>query len=266
MVDGRAFTSRDRLDAEPVAIISESLARTLWPRTRAVGQRLRGYELSVSRRDSSLVIRTVVGVVPNIRQSPTDSLVSDVYVPIFQAPTRFASIAATGAGAAVDWTTTLRRATRSVDPEATVSPPKVLATSVADQMRRPRFLGWLFAAFGIFAFSIGVLGVYAVTAYGIRQREREIAVRIAVGADRRSLVRMFILQAGGQLALGLTLGVVAAIAVGRLLTTELFGTAAVEPATFALVGALLGLASSVAVAWPAWRAGGLNPTMSLRAP
>ena len=145
-------------------------------------------------------------------------------------------------------------------------PTRLLSASIDDQMRRPRFLASLFAAFGFFAFAIGVLGVYAVTAYGVRQREREIAVRIAVGADRRSLVGMFLRQAGAQLAVGLVLGIFAAVAVGHLLASELFGTASADPMTFGLVGALLGLASGIAVAWPAWRAGGLNPTISLRAP
>jgi putative ABC transport system permease protein len=265
LIDGRAFTSLDRVDAEPVVIISESLARALWPRTRAVGQRLRGYELSMSRRDSSPVVRTVVGVVRDVRQSATDSLTSDMYVPMLQAPTRFASIAAVSSDPVMDWTATLRRAVRSVDPEATVSPAKPLSRSVDEQMRRPRFLASLFTAFGTFAFGVGIIGVYAVAAYGVRQREREIAVRIAVGADRRSVVRMFVQQAGGQLALGLALGCFAAIGVRSVLAAELFGTAALEPLTFAVVGALIGLASSAAVAWPAWRAGGINPTAALRA-
>jgi putative ABC transport system permease protein len=265
VIDGRAFTPRDRLDAEPVAMVSESFARAMWPGSRAVGRRLRVYERADNSGDSVLAVRTVVGVVRDVRQSATDSLVMDAYVPLFQAPTRFATIVATPRGAHVDWGNVLRRVARSVDPEATLSTPKLLSASVDDQMRRPRFLASLFGAFGALAFGIGVLGVYAVTAYGVRQREREIAVRVAVGADRRSVMRMFLRQAGGQVALGLLLGAFAAIAVGRLLASELFGTAGAEPATFVIVGALLGLASGIAVAWPAWRAGGVNPTDSLRA-
>jgi putative ABC transport system permease protein len=266
VMDGRVFTPRDRLGAERVVVISESLARALWPRERAVGRRLRMYEQRDNDRDSTLVVRTVVGVVRDVRQSATDSLLSDAYVPLLQIPSRFASIVAAPGDPAVDWTTTLRRAVRSIDPEVTVSPPRLLSASVDDQMRRPRFLASLFAAFGFFAFAIGVLGVYAVTAYGVRQREREIAVRIAVGADRRRLVGMFLRQAGGQIVVGLGFGTFAAAAVGRLLASELFGTATGKPMTFALVGGLLGLAAGIAVAWPAWRAGGVNPTISLRAP
>ena len=87
-----------------------------------------------------------------------------------------------------------------------------------------------------------------------------------MGADRRSVVRMFLRQAGGQLAVGLGLGVLAAAGAGRLLAGELFGTARMEPTTLVFVGLLLGLASGIAVAWPAWRAGGVNPTSALRAP
>jgi len=205
-------------------------------------------------------------VVRDVRQTATDSLLTDLYVPLFQAPARFASIVAAPAIPSVDWTNTLRRAVRSVDAEATLSPPKLLSASVDDQLRRPRFLASLFAAFGFFAFAIGILGVYGVTAYGVRQREREIAVRIAVGADRRNVVRLFLRQAGVQLTLGLALGVFAAVAVGRVLSAQLFGTAAAEPDMLALVGVALGLATASAVAWPAWRAGGMNLTTSLRDP
>lgn len=266
LIDGRAFTPRDRLDAEPVVMISESLARSVWPASRAIGRRVSVYEPGTGGRDSTLVTRTIVGVVRDVRQSPTDSVLADMYVPLLQTPQRFTSIVATSPSPQMDWNVTLRRALRSIDAEATLSPPKALSVSMDEQMRRPRFLASLFAAFGTFAFAIGVLGVYAVTAYGVRQREREIAVRIAVGADRGSLVRMFLRQAGVQLTLGLVLGVFAAAGIGRVLVAELFGAASIEPATFAFVGGLLGLASAIAVAWPAWRAGGANPTNSLRAP
>jgi putative ABC transport system permease protein len=264
VMDGRPFSASDRLGSEPVAMVSQSLARTLWPRQRAIGQRVRMYDQA--GQDSTLVIRTVVGVVADVRQSATDSVLADAYVPLLQVPSRFAAIVALPTVPSTDLTATVRRVVRTIDPEATVSPARALSASIDDQMRRPRFLASLFAAFGFFAFAIGVLGVYAVTAYGVRQREREIAVRIAVGADRNSVVRMFLRQAGVQLAFGLVLGIFAASAVARVLASQLFGTAATEPATFALVGGLLGLASAVAVAWPAWRAGSVNPTTSLRAP
>jgi ABC-type antimicrobial peptide transport system permease subunit len=170
------------------------------------------------------------------------------------------------ADSSVDMAAVLRRAVRSVDAEAALGTPKLLSVSAGEQMRKPRFLASMFAAFGVFAFAIGVLGVYGVTAYGVRQREREIAVRIAVGANRSGLVSMFLRQGGRQIVFGLALGIVAATAVGRLLASELFGTPSIDTATFAVVGALLGVASGAAVVWPAWRAAGMNPTVSLRAP
>jgi ABC-type antimicrobial peptide transport system permease subunit len=219
--------------------------------------------------DSSLVARAVVGVVDDVRQSPTDAQVADVYVPLVQAPTRFAAIVVKSrqpTRGAVDFATSLRRTVKLIDPEATVGQPQALSTIIDDQVRRPRFLLALFGAFGLFAGAIGVLGVYAVTGYSAQQREREIAVRIAVGAERRSVVRMFLRQAARQLTLGLALGLFAAWGMGRLLMAQLFGTSPIAPVTLGVIAVMLTTACGCAVAWPAWRASGLDPTTSLRAP
>lgn len=112
---------------------------------------------------------------------------------------------------------------KEIDPEITVGAVQPLQSAVDEQLSRPRFLATLFASFGLFAMLLALMGVYGVIAYAVRQREHEVAVRMAVGADAKSIMRLFIGDGALVLAFGVSLGSLAAWGMGRLLGSQLFG-------------------------------------------
>ena len=263
LMRGRRFDGSDRGRAS-VAIVSESAAQLLWPGGDPIGQTLRIVEDDVARRDTVTVTRTVVGVVRDVRQAPTDSLTAEVYIPLLQAPSRFLAVVARTTRPLAAWESDIRRAVTAIDREVAVSNPRDVSLERREQLSRPRFLITVFALFGGFATLLGVMGLYAVIAYAVRQREHEVAVRIAVGADGRSITSLFVREGMIVTALGLIAGVAGAVSVGRLLESQLFGIRATDPLTLAGSAMLLGVAAFLAVWWPARRAAATDPVIALR--
>jgi putative ABC transport system permease protein len=265
VIQGRALNDADREGGLPVAVISESLARRHWPNNSAVGSRVRMVERGANREDTATILRTVVGVVRDVRQTPTDAEISDTYIPLSQVADRYASIVVQSTVSSAEWSAVLRRLMKGVDPDVNVEPAKGLAEIVDSQLSRPRFLASVFAAFGVFASMLGVMGLYVVIAYTVKQREHEVAIRMAVGADARRVFSLFLMDAGRVLGVGIALGAVAAVGIGRLLATQLFGVTRVDVATLLVTAVVLVGACLVAVWRPARRAGRIDPVAALRA-
>jgi predicted permease len=259
---GRGLLPADRAGAEAVAVVSETLARRLGPPGSAVGRRIR----TPAERASGAAAgewRTVVGVVGDTRQTHTDVDQRDVYVPFLQAPARYASLYFPSDGQralTIEW---LRETVARIDPAVLVSGDVTgsnrLAAEESRQLAGPRFLLSVLAAFAIFALLLAVLGMYGVTAYTVRQREREVAIRIAVGASVRAVVAMFLKEAGLVLLAGVAAGLLGAAAVARLLASQLYGVEPLDPATLvAACGFIVGAA--LLAAWlPATRAAAGDP-------
>ncbi|MGH7712583.1 MAG: FtsX-like permease family protein, partial [Gemmatimonadaceae bacterium] len=214
LLQGRRFTPSDRGRSEPVALISETAARRLWPNGSAIGRRLRLEDEQATPQDSTRIARTVVGVVRDVRHSPTDEQPADVYVPMLQSPERFSRIVMRATGVEGSWLDQLRRVLKAIDPEATVGSVQSLSSAVDEQLARPRFLATMFAIFGLLATVLTLLGVYGVIAYAVKQREHEVAVRMAVGADSRSIVRLFMGDGALIVAAGIALGLFGAFGIG----------------------------------------------------
>jgi predicted permease len=261
---GRPFTPADRLGSEPVAIVSESLARRLWPDGTAIGRRL-GVAQEQPQGPPAVVERLIVGVAGDVRQGPADDDLADVYLPMRQAPSRFAFLFVRTAGQPATAIAALRRAVREVDPDLVVQNPRPLEAIVAETTSRPRFLASLLGFFAVAAAIFALVGVYGVIAYAVRQREREIAVRLAIGADPRRIVSLFVRQGGAILAVGLAFGVLATVAAGRVIESQLIGVPARDPLAIAAAVAAFGTAGLLAVWWPARRAAATDPAIALRA-
>ena len=135
---------------------------------------------------------------------------------------------------------------------------------VERQLARPRFLASLFGAFGLFASLLGVIGLYAVISYAVKQREHEIAIRIAVGAGARAILNLFLREGIVVLLAGIAVGVLASVGLGRLIESQLFGVRAVDARTLAVASIGLGVASMLAIWWPARRATRTDPIIALR--
>ena len=261
---GRAFTAADRPGTEPVALVSRSLARQLWPAADAVGQYLDVAE-EQDQGEPIPISRAIVGIVDDVRQGPSDEDLADVYIPLLQSAGRFTFVLMRTAGPPANWLLPLRSAFREIDPELSVQTARPLQTAVDELTARPRFLAWLLGAFALTSTLLALVGVYGVTAYAIRHREREIAVRMALGADPARLTRLFVQQGGTILTAGLALGVLAAMAAGGLIESQLFGVTARDP--LALLSAIVAFAvvGLFAIWWPARRAASTDPAVALRA-
>lgn len=262
---GRGFSAADRGPGAPVALVSEALARRLWPEGAAIGQTIRVMHRRFDTGDPVEVRRTVVGVVGDVRHTPTDEETAIVYVPLLQEPGRHARVLVRASGTAERWGRELRRVAAAIDPEAALSDVRRLADYAADRLARPRFLAALFSGFGAFATGLALLGVYGVVAFVVEQREREVAVRIAVGASGGAVLRLFAREAAGMLAAGLGTGLLAAVLLGRILRTQLYGVPAVEPFTLAAAALLVTTGMALATWWPARRATRIDPALVLRA-
>jgi putative ABC transport system permease protein len=258
---GRAFTPADRQGSAPVAIVSETLARRLWPNADPRGQHI---ETPPPQGSTEPRRRVVVGVAGDVRQGPSDAELADVYVPLLQEPTRFAFALVRTTGSPDRTLTALGNAVSAVDPEIALDRPVPMQQLVDRMNAGSRFLAALLGGFAAAAVALSLVGLYGAIAYAVRQREREIAVRVAIGADPAAIVRLFVRQGGVILLGGLAVGVPAAFAVGRVIESQLFGVTAFDPFGLAAASAAFGVAALLATWWPARRAAATDPAIALR--
>ena len=263
LLAGRLFTGADRIGTEPVAIISESFARRISPAGSPLGSRV-AVPQSQERGQPMPVHRAVVGIVADVRQSTSDVDLADVYVPMLQAPTRFAFVLARTAGAPAPVLPAVKTALRDVDPQFAVDRARPMQVIVDEMTLRPRFLASLLGWFALVAVTLALVGVYSVIAYAVRQREREIAVRLAVGAEPSNITQLFVRQGSVVVAVGLAVGIAAALGAARLIESQLFGVTARDPLAIGAAAAAFGIAGLLAVWWPARRAAATDPAIALR--
>jgi hypothetical protein len=259
---GREFTAADRLGTEPVAVVSETLARRLWPTGSAVGRQIRVAEGDMPGSPFG-PWRTIVGVVGDIRQGYEDSDMRDLYLPLLQSPGRFASVHVRTDRSLSFWEKSVRAAATELDPYALIGN----ATTIVSEDRQrtgTRFLTSLLTGFAAFAALLAVLGIYGVTGYAVQQREREIAVRVAVGASRSAIIRLFLKEGVRVLAIGLGLGLFGAFWAVRILESQVFGVQPFDLATRVAACALMTAAGLFAVWWPARRAAARDPMLVLK--
>lgn len=271
--DGMSFTADDRPGGAPVVVISESLAGRLWPDDRAVGRLLR---VPVHDENGSLtertVLRTVVGVAADVSQLSTDGRGPaadrdrlDVYVPFRQHAGRFAFLYASEDGLrGQGMEDTLRRTVAAIAPDAAVGTPRRLQDAIDEVLGRPRRLAWLLSVLALAATLLAMVGVYSVLAYAVRQREREIGVRLALGATPGHVVRLFVSEGSRLIAAGLIGGIGGALVIGRALETQRFGVRAVEPRLLFAAVALVTACGVIACWWPARRAAHIGAAEVLR--
>jgi putative ABC transport system permease protein len=266
IVHGRGFTAADRAGSAPVALVSASLARRLWPDRNPIGQQvaINDERAGVPSQGS----RTVVGVVADIRQTFTDTDQSDLYLPFFQAPSRYAPIYLKADGRTNEWLASLRTAAADIDPDVLITGRITGSAALDDEADRhlagPRFLMSVLTGFAGFALLVAVVGIYGVTAYAVQQRERELAIRMAVGATRRAVIGMFLRDGTLLLVAGITGGLFGAIAVSRVLANQLHGVQRVDPVTLLAAALFLAVVVLLATWMPARHAALRSPMTVLK--
>lgn len=256
---GRWFAPQDDSSAPRVAVINESLARRYWPGANPVGRRIRvGYY-------GPPVDRAVVGIVADMPTTALDDAPQpSIYLPYDQAVTGSFAVVARTTNAPGALVPVLRRTIAELAPGLPVAEVHTLDALVAGSLRPRRFVLSLFGSFSLAAFALMLVGVYGAVQQVTLDRTRELAIRLAMGADPRALMRLVIVQSMTPAVVGLAAGLAGAGVLTRTLHSMLFGVSAGDPATLAGVSALVLVAATVACWVPARRAAGADPVRSLR--
>jgi predicted permease len=257
LIAGRLLTDADR-GRDKIMVINATAARRLWPNESAVGRTI---GIGMGGFDSARVI----GVVGDVRFNTIDSLPgSDAYVSYYQVPRSNAIVFLRTAIDPTSLASPARSAIHELAPTAPVYEIRTLVSRVGDAMAQARFSALLLTLFASAALVLAVLGIYGVMAFAVSQRKREIGIRVALGAERRDVLRLVVGQGAALTALGLGLGLIAALAGTQLLRSLLYDVAPSDPLTFAAVVAILGTAGVLASWLPARRATRLDPSEVLR--
>jgi putative ABC transport system permease protein len=261
---GREFSDSDNAAAPKVAIVSASLARLYWPNQIAVGKRLKPLMPGGDWY-------TVIGIAADVHHWSADvALEPTAYYPYTQVPLSFLPLlegtmsVAIRAGNTAGLLPSIRAAVAEVDRTVPVYDMKRMEEMVAESGSLRRFDMWLIGAFAVLALMLATFGIYGVMAYSASQRTREIAIRIALGAEQPDVLRLIMGQ-GAKLAFaGVAFGLAGAFGLTRLMESLLFGVTSRDPLTFAAVAPIVLAAILAGCYIPARRATSLDPLEALR--
>jgi hypothetical protein len=248
----------------PVAIVSESAARRLWPDQDPLGRRLFLGAASDAPPDSAA---EVVGVVADVRYLPSAFRIEpDIYTPYYQfASLAYAMVVMRAPGPPAGLLPAVRGALREVDQGLPLFDYGPLEARGDRQLQRRRLNAVLLAAFAALGLAIATVGVYGVVNHLAARRTREFAIRRAVGAGFRGILGLVLGRASVLIGAGLMAGLAAALMLTRFLRSQLFDVAPNDPLTFAGIAAVLAAAALVASYVPARRAARVDPVAALRA-
>ena len=262
IVSGRGFNQRDTLHSVPVCLVNEAFVRRHFEHRNPIGARLS----LIAAPDRPAQIREIVGVARQTSGEPDapEELVQ-VYVPLAQYPTGDVyMVVQPSVGAARALTPLVRRVVARIDPDVPVRRDRTLETLAIESTAGYRFRAKMVGTFAALALMLAMVGVFAVLACTVEQRQREIGVRMALGATGARVMWLVFRDAGGMIAAGAVVGLVLAALSGRLLAAFLFGVDPLDPLTFVSVPAVILFTAVAAAAAPAWRASRINPVEAFR--
>ncbi|HZU25526.1 MAG TPA: ABC transporter permease [Bryobacteraceae bacterium] len=257
MLEGRDFTADDRDGALPVAIVNDTLAKRYWPNQEAIGKRL--------KFPGDARFRQVVGVVRTANYSTIGEPPQPcVYVPLRQNYSSGMTLYVRSAREASSIMTAVQHEIRAVDPQISVTDVRTGRTIIDQGLWGPKIGATLLGVFGLLALGLASIGLYGVLAYSVIRRRREIGVRMAMGAERRSVLALVLRQGMTLVGVGLAIGIVVSLLLGRVLSSHLYGVSAGDPASLASALGVL-LAVAMLACWaPAWAASRVDPITALR--
>jgi putative ABC transport system permease protein len=252
---GRLIEEGDTQDAPAVALLSETLARRLFPTEDPIGKRLSLGGLGV----------TIVGVVGDIRYSGLDGEIEQaVYLSYRQLPRSGMALVLRGVAEPSNLASALRNVVREIDPALPVYEVMTMNERISNSTAERRFILMILGSFAALALLLAGVGVYGVVSYLVTQRTQEVGIRMALGANRADLLLLFIKQGMGIVSLGVAMGLAGALGLTRVMRSLLFGVSATDPLTFVAVALLLSLIALVACYLPARRASRIDPLIALR--
>ena len=263
LVAGRTFSDRDTTDAPAAVIVSESLARYLWPSGDAVGRRLIAIGAEADS-DGAPAWQAVAGVVEDARYRELERGRFDLYVPFTQVSMGLNHLVIRTGGDPVQLAAALRSAVRRADSNFVIDSITPLRGLVDDVMRPWRFNMTMATLLAALAAGLAAIGLFGTVAYGVARRTREIGVRRALGARAVDVLRLVCGQAVALSLLGAVIGLGVALPAGELLRPLLFGVAPREAGTFGVLTALFLAVCAAASLLAAWRATRIDPLAALR--
>jgi predicted permease len=267
LLRGRVFSDEDVEDAPRVAVINQAAARTYWPNQEAIGKRVRlrlnGREVLV---DATPPWTTIVGVVADARtESLADAAIPQIYRCVYQHPAKDLAIILRGQLDPGAISAQVRTQVQAIDPVLPVFGAETLNEVLATSLSVRRFSMVMVALFAGTALLLAGLGIYGTISYLVNEQRREIAIRLALGAQRRDILGMVLRRGLGLVAVGAGVGLVGAVIVARLMSGLLFGVSPGDLVTFGGVTVVLVVVALVASYVPALRAMRLDPNSALHA-
>jgi putative ABC transport system permease protein len=264
LVRGRVLAAADREGTLPVAVINQAMAERYWPGEDAIGR-----QFMMGTDDKPWL--TIVGIVGNVRHNAViEEPRAEMYVAHAQLPghirstPRGMSLVVRTVGDPLAVASGIREAVRAVDHNLPVSDIRAMAGVAAQALAQPRFLTLLLAIFAAAALALAAVGIYGTISLLVTERGREMGIRLALGADRASVIRLVLGQGVRLAAIGLALGLAAAVALSRVLSGVVYGVALLDPLTFLGAPVVLTLVAVLACVAPAWRAASVAPAVTLK--
>ena len=266
LVRGRVFTEADGTTAPGVVVVSESTARRVWPGQDPIGQRLREPTYRIGDKDAPAgAWQTVIGVVQDVRFRGLNDVRLDLYAPITQSRNRAPNLLVRIDGEPSGVAAAIRAEIRSIEGTSPVGEVVTMRGIVDGESAPWRFLMRVFVAFALVAAALATVGLGAVVTLAVGARRRELAIRAALGADRRRLRWLVLREAIALTGLCVGLGAVGAVMLGRGVAPVLIGIRPDDPLALIAVAAAVTVAGLVAAWAPARRAGRADPLEALRA-
>ena len=260
LLSGRAIALADSADAPRVAVVNETLARGFWPAGDAIGHRIL---LGAPRPGAPWL--TIIGISKDIRNSGLRvDPIPQIYVPYAQNPAGSLFVVLRTAADPMSAAVASARQIGEIDEEQPVYDVKTMDQRLSLSIGRERFQTTLLAIFALTALAMAAIGIYGVLEHSVSQRVPEMGIRMALGAQRRDVLRLIVSQGLKPAALGMAAGLAAALALNRFVKSFLFGIPATDAATYAAVVLLFTVIAFLACILPAHRATRVDPMIALR--
>jgi putative ABC transport system permease protein len=253
------FTEEEVREARRVVIVNEALARKYFPHEEPLGQRM-----TIAMMNEN-VPNEIIGIVADVKHAKLDQEAEPMsYWPIAELPYSTMTFVLRTRGEPLALAAAARNVIQALDPQQPVADVRTLESMLGKSVARQRFNTLLLGVFAAVALLLAGVGIYGVMSYGVTQRTHEFGIRTALGATAADVSRLVLRQGMGLALLGVGLGLIAALALTRLLRTLVFGVGLGDPLTFVTVALLLGLVALLACWIPARRATKVDPMVALR--
>jgi putative ABC transport system permease protein len=261
---GQGFAARERTDGVARVVVNQTLARTLWPGVNAVGRHL-SIELGDWQTRAPLHDVEIIGVVGDVRLADARTAPrATVYLSTSRFPSSVRDVVVRSDAPGADLIEGMRRALSAGDPALPLYHVTMLEKAVDESLARDRFTTMILTIFAIVAMSLAAVGIYGVFASEVVARQKELGVRIALGAGAESVILLVVKRALTLALLGTATGVVAGLLLARSMATFVYGVETSDPTSFAVVSVVLLCVGLLATLVPAIRAARISPLEAIR--